>query len=378
MNSSALSGLRNVTWCDVIDAARKLSSAGRQPNGDFCTNVDARGIALAILSLDGCFVITNGSAALLFGYTNEEMIGRPLMTMAGSHAKRQILNGLSSCAKGESLSFRTSLYRNDGQPCAVVIRQQPIAVSTGDVSAILVAFEEPLRARPSTSAASSRDESRRRRHYTELMIAQERERRRIAFELHDGLSQALAFVKLTVEDALLGLHGGRFVETRERLDAALVRVREVICDVGQICCDLHPIVLDRLGLVAALASLCRRAEEQVERIRVRFDCRVREDDVPGTLKADIYRIAHEATSNALRLGSVCSIHVILDRVEEGIMLTVKDDGAGFGSVPVTADTGPDNGLGLLGMQQRVESAGGHFVIESDARCGTLVSALWAR
>jgi two-component system NarL family sensor kinase len=208
------------------------------------------------------------------------------------------------------------------------------------------------------------------------MIGQERERKRIASELHDGLGQALALAKLTVEDALIRLHGGRLSEAREMLAAAVVRISEAIGDVRQICSELHPILLDRLGLVAALASLCRRVDEHAERSRVRFDGRVEDEEVPDSLKPDIFRIAQEAINNALRHGSASTISVSLERIEAGVLLTIRDDGVGFDTLTVADDPAAVSGLGLIGMRQRVESAGGSFLIQSSVTGGTLVSALW--
>ena len=208
-----------------------------------------------------------------------------------------------------------------------------------------------------------------------VVIGQERERKRIASELHDGLGQALTLIKLTVEDASIHLHGGRITEARELLDAAAVRICEAIGDVRQICGELHPVLLERLGLVAALASLCQRVDERAAPLRVRFDCRVRDEEVPDNLKADIFRITQESINNALRHGSPNTICVSLDHIETGLSLTVQDDGIGFDTLPVAADA-VTAGVGLIGMQQRVESAGGSFAIRSSETGGTLVCALW--
>jgi two-component system, NarL family, sensor kinase len=376
MNVFPPRGLRSVKWRDVIDAVRKLSAAARNGNQDFGAAVDARGAALAILSLDGRFIATNASAAFLFGYTSDELLGRTLIEMADSDAKQDILDGLSSCAAGTLLSFHAALQGRDGRASAILIHQHPITNNAGSVSAILTIFEEPIHACPSArDGAPPPDQGTRPRRFAQLMIGQERERKRIASELHDGLGQALTLIKLTVEDALIRLHGGRIAEARELLDGAVVRICEAIGDVRQICGELHPLLLDRLGLVAALASLCRRVDERAQNSRVRFDCDVKDDEVPDNLKADIFRIAQESINNALRHGSASTIQVSLCRLETSVLLSIQDDGIGFDTLPVAADSAAP-GLGLIGMQQRVESAGGSFVIQSSGTGGTLVSALW--
>ena len=208
------------------------------------------------------------------------------------------------------------------------------------------------------------------------VAGQEGERKRIASELHDGLGQALTLIKLTVEDARIRLRGGRNDEARELLDTAVARICEAIGDVRQICNELHPLLLERLGLVASLASICRRIDERHETLRVRFDCRLRDADVPDALKIDVFRVAQEALTNALKHGSAKTIHVGLRRTEKGVWLTIEDDGAGFDAQGAAAAPALERGLGLEGMQRRVEAAGGTFVVHSGETRGTLVSAFW--
>jgi two-component system NarL family sensor kinase len=377
MNARPSRGIRHLKWRDVIDAVRKLTAAIRPNDRNFGAAADVRGAALGILSPDGRFISANGSTAFMFGYASDELIGRSLVEMAVEDARQDVLDGLSCCASGTFHSFRAVLHARGGHCTAMLLHQQPITDSTGCVSALLTIFEEPLTQQRSPSAdASSLTGPDPRRHYAHLMIGQERERKRIALELHDGLGQALTLIKLTVEDALIRIHRGNVGEAAELLDTAVLRIREAIGDVRHICCELRPVLLDRLGLKAALESLCKRIEQGSVQLAVRFDCCAEDEEVPDNLKADIFRIAQEAMSNAVRHGEATEIQVSLRRIESGILLTIQDNGLGFDSQPVAADPVSLSGLGLIGMQQRVELNGGSFFIQSSKRGGTLVSALW--
>ncbi|PMS35608.1 sensor histidine kinase [Trinickia symbiotica] len=210
-----------------------------------------------------------------------------------------------------------------------------------------------------------------------VVIGQDLERKRITSELHDGLGQALTLIKLTIEDARIRLRGGRTLEARELLDAAVISICEAIGDVRQICNELNPVLLERLGLVASLASLCARVDERVETLSVRFDCGVQDAEVPGNLRADVFRVAQEALTNALRHGSAKTIDLGLHRTERCLSLTIEDDGVGFDTLCPATDPDLDGGLGLIGMKHRVEAAGGTFVVHSSVTGGTLVSAIWS-
>ena len=109
---------------------------------------------------------------------------------------------------------------------------------------------------------------------------------------------------------------------------------------------------------------------------MRFDCRVEDEEVPDSLKADIFRITQEAMSNAVKHGAATEIRLCLRRIETGILLTIQDNGIGFDTQPLFSDPVSQSGLGLIGMQQRVELGGGSFFIQSSVGDGTVVSALW--
>ena len=162
----------------------------------------------------------------------------------------------------------------------------------------------------------------------------------------------------------------------ELLDTAVLRIRESIGDVRRICSELRPVLLDRLGLAAALDALCKRIEQGSGLLTVRFDCRVEDEEVPDNLKPDIFRVTQEAMSNAVKHGAATEIRLSLRRIETNILLTIQDNGIGFDTQPLVADPDSLSGLGLIGMQQRVELNGGSFFIQSTVGDGTLVSALW--
>jgi two-component system NarL family sensor kinase len=213
---------------------------------------------------------------------------------------------------------------------------------------------------------------------TWLMMGQQKERQRLAAELHDGLGQALTLVKLMTEDALMRIRRGQVDDAVQLLDATVFRVRETIGDVRQICGELRPLMLDKLGLPAALGSLCRRVEHGTEAIAVSFDCDVADRDVPEHLKADMFRVAQEALNNAVKHAEATEISLSLRSDAGGLLLTIQDNGIGYENHPFATENAYTTGLGLIGMQHRVEMHGGAFSIESSAATGTRICATWMR
>ncbi len=369
----------SLTWRDVIDAVRKLTVAIRPNEQNFDAAADVRGAAFCILSPDGHFVSANDSTGAIFGYSGNELIGRSLLDMAVNGGREEIVDGLSRCASGTFHSFQAELRVRSGHGTPMLLHQHPIFDSDGCVGALLTIFEEPSASEPIVSdpaAGLLSSESDAKRQYSFLMIGQERERKRISAELHDGLGQALTLIKLTVEDALIHIRRNNIAEATVLLDTAVLRIRESIGDMRRICNELRPTLLDRLGLAASLDTLCKHVEQGAGHLAVRFDCGVEDGEVPDNLKADIFRITQEAMNNAVRHGAATEIHLSLRHIEAGILLTIQDNGIGFDTQPLFADPVSQSGLGLIGMQQRVELNGGSLFIQSSVGDGTLVSALW--
>jgi len=185
-----------------------------------------------------------------------------------------------------------------------------------------------------------------------LINAQEKERARLAQELHDGIGQQLAL--LAVEVQLLGLRPPTSdEEMREGLSDLSAKIRAMSADVHRLSHGLHPAKLERLGLVAAIRGFCRELDA-AEQVQVRFAA----DDVPASIPDDralcLYRVTQEALWNVLRHSGAQHASVILKGAGSEVTLDVIDDGVGFDPqrIPSAAS------LGILGMRERVGMHGG--------------------
>jgi two-component system NarL family sensor kinase len=127
---------------------------------------------------------------------------------------------------------------------------------------------------------------------------------------------------------------------------------------------------------AALVSLADRFRQSPANPIVTVDFRVAESDVPDRLKVDMFSIVQEGVRNAVKHAAVTEIRLSVAPVEAGIMLTIADAGVGIDQLNPSDQRSSLSGLGLIGMQQRVESNGGRFSVRSRDGGGTLVSAIW--
>jgi two-component system sensor histidine kinase UhpB len=203
-------------------------------------------------------------------------------------------------------------------------------------------------------------EAERRHSARRALGAQERERLRVAQELHDEVGQTLTAVLLQLSQ----LGKGAPPEVARRATEAQDSVRTSLEDVRRIARELRPEALDELGLGSALSALCDRLSQRAGlRIARRMDGDIPE--LPEDVELVIYRIAQEALTNVVRHAGVDSAELSLERTGDRLVLTVLDSG---GSLP----PGAFDGGGLRGMRERAVMVGADLRVTNRGEGGVEV------
>ena len=209
-----------------------------------------------------------------------------------------------------------------------------------------------------------------------LLSVEERERKRIANELHDSLGQSLNSIKFKVENILQQTNAKRAETNAESLEIIIPLIQQSIEEVRRIAMDLRPSVLDDLGILATLAWFCREFQKTYPGIHIKKQTDIQEHEVPEFLKAVAYRIAQEALNNILKHSKADLVSLSLRKTNHAIELTIQDNGQGFDVQEVLSMESSTRGLGLSSMRERAELSGGSFVIESARGKGTVIRASW--
>ena len=199
-----------------------------------------------------------------------------------------------------------------------------------------------------------------------LIGAQEEERRRLARELHDDLTQRLAVLAIDVGklEQVLEFSPGPELERLHRVREQVVKLS---ADIHRLSRQLHPSILDDLGLVNAIEAECVNFSQR-EGIQVKFTSK----NVPATLPRDLalclYRIAQESLRNIAKHAKTDKAVVTLAGTDGGILLSVRDYGMGFDPARVRGN----GGLGLISMAERVRLIQGDLSVESRPGQGTRI------
>jgi signal transduction histidine kinase len=197
-----------------------------------------------------------------------------------------------------------------------------------------------------------------------VVQAQEAERKRLARELHDETGQALTSI-------LLGLKPLEQVRD-DRVAEAVASVRALVVstlqDVRRLAVELRPSALDDFGLLPAVERLTHTFREQTG-MHVELESRLPEQRLPAEVETALYRIIQEALTNVVKHSGASRVSILLTERDHGVAAMVEDDGMGF-----ETETARDDGLGLVGMRERIGLVGGRLHVESSTGAGTTIVA----
>jgi PAS domain S-box-containing protein len=198
-----------------------------------------------------------------------------------------------------------------------------------------------------------------------LLHVQDRERRRLSRELHDGLGQYLAGIKINVE--LLRSQNALSPEAKERLlDQAIEMLDTCIRDVRTTSYLLHPPMLDEVGFALAASWYC---EGFADRSRIKIDLSI-PPDLPREsydMEVAMFRVLQEGLLNAHRHSGCTEVNVNVKWDDEHISLTIHDNGCGISRefVKQFGEGKTQGGIGLAGMRERAKEFGGSFCVHSN-------------
>ena len=202
----------------------------------------------------------------------------------------------------------------------------------------------------------------------------ELERKRIAQEVHDAIGQELVGLKLTLDQMSRGVHTHLPASAKSTckqintLKGAVLRMME---NTEKLTGQLRPPFIDEIGIIGSISREVNRLNSVTDNITIWFNCSGGEFDMDSDLLLPLYRIFQEATTNALKHAAPTHIDINLTNDGKNVSLVIKDDGRGFAKNQLNGHE--QEGMGLLGMQERAKGLGGNFTIKSSSVTGTTIT-----
>jgi PAS domain S-box-containing protein len=270
------------------------------------------------------------------------------------------------CLQGETLSAEEDSWERDGQITWLCWETRPWGSRDGLPEGMLV-FGEDITARKQAEANLRSSEQKLRDLAARLLAAQEEERTKLARELHDDVTQQLAFLSIEL-GRLAGELPDTAIEARGRVQALQKQLLRASSEIRRISHGLHPSVITDFGLSVALEEFCEEFGN-AHGIRAVFEG-LEGDSRLNQLEATcLYRIAQESMHNAVLHGHAGEVKVTLQFANNQLQLQVRDDGIGFPEDHAQSKAG----LGIASMIERARLVNGTLHISSAAGHGTTVT-----
>ncbi len=317
---------------------------------------------------DEKIVLLNGNTEKLFGYSRAELLGQPLGLLIPEPLRkihkrhhRAYFKNMSTRVMASGLELVAR--RKDGTTFPVEVGLSGIEIPAGKIA---VAFVSDITQRRQLEQVARRRARQAQALAASLLTAQEAERRRVSRELHDQICQQLASLAIDI---------GSFAAApappdRERrlmeLQARIIKVSE---SARHLAYELHPMVLDDLGLVASLRGLCREFSDVYADVKLTFTTGPMKAPVPLEIASCVYRITQASLQNIAKHAKAKHASVSLGLEKGSLILSIRDDGVGFD----LGEAQGHGGLGLIGMEERAQMVHGRFTVTTSRGRGTRIA-----
>jgi PAS domain S-box-containing protein len=351
------------------------------------------GIGIAIANAGGDILQANDYYLGILGFTREELLSGhvdwrrmtpPEWLPADEHNLKQLRE------RGVCDTYEKEYVRRDGSRVPVLITDAMMPGDSGDILAFVLDVTDRKRAEKAlkqrtlelqqlTDTLEERVKERTAELASlssELLVAQEKERRRISYDLHDNVWQTLEIIKSQVEH-LFSMEGEADWAGFHRKAKQLIPViRDTVARVRSMQGDLWPSVLDDIGILATLDWYCREFGINHPGLGIERNVGLLEEEVPASTKIVIYRVMQEALSNVAKHSQASRVSLSLVKSDHRLEFIIRDNGIGFDPQEAIVKRNPWGGLGLLSMKERTELSGGLFGVESAKGKGTVVRVSW--
>jgi signal transduction histidine kinase len=212
--------------------------------------------------------------------------------------------------------------------------------------------------------------------FSQILITEEREARRIARQLHHDLRQGLSGIESGLENAIHQIEEKEVKTGLESLRSLIPKVRYSIDELLRIGTDIFPPTLEDIGLLATISWFCREFQKTHSGIQIEKQIDIQENEIPYFLKIMIYKTLRDALTNTAIQSKVDLVHVSFQKKGERIELTIRDNGKGFDVGEVLKKESQREALGLSSLKERVKLSGGAFRIKSAIDKGTTIYTSW--
>jgi len=311
------------------------------------------------LDTQGVVQEVNRAAA---GLPLEHILHHPIYDFMPVESREPLRAAIASVLEtGRVATLEVRFVRRFGQPAWQLMRLGPIQ-RHGKITGLVLLASDITQHKVAIQRLQAEEDLLR-----ELLELQDRERRMVAYDIHDGFIQDVVGARMMLQGLRSSLSRLDSAAIR-RFDSAVALLAHAVNDGRRLIGELRPMIIDEMGIVDAMEFLIGE-EEARGGLTISFDHRIQRERLPGLLQATLFRITRESINNARRHGAATQIQIRLTQIgEQYLILEIQDNGGGF-----DLDSVPHDRYGLAGIRERAQLFGGGATIESSPQQGTRIT-----
>jgi PAS domain S-box-containing protein len=336
--------------------------------------LDVAGVMLVAIDSEQRVGLINKKGCEILGYKEEEILGKNWFNnFLPERVQREVqaIFQRLMCQQERTVPERheNPILTKSGDERLMAWQNTVLRDDAGRVIATLNSGEDITEQRKAEQK-SLQYQSQLRSVASQLTVAEERERRRIATELHDRISQALTISKIKLDRLRHSMRAGEQARALEEVCNAL---GQAITEVRSLTFDLSSPILHELGLEAAIASWLAEQIESKHHIATEFNDDGKRKPLDDDVRALLFRNVRELLINIVKHAKANKVVVSVGKIGNEIHVTVADDGIGFEPAEALAKAAREGKFGLFSVRERLEQLGGRLEIESKPAHGCKVT-----
>ena len=321
---------------------------------------------VCIAGKDGFFKKVNPAVINKLGYTQEELFAEPISSFIYKEDQDLTFQSRTALLSGQALlNFVNRYVTKDGK----IVWLEWTSIYFPDKQ-IVFAIAKDVTKRKQTEREAEEKYNEIKGLATHFKRTIEKDRKNLAYELHEELAQLACVVKMNI-DSIKITEPGLSASAKSKIDHALALSDLLVNTIRRISFSMSPNMLDDLGLNAVFEGQCKEFS-MLNGIPCEFESAYDEANLSQEIKLDFFRICQESLTNVMYHAQANKVKISIEDVDDKIQLTIIDDGKGFDMDQQKQSSG------LISMRQRAASINGQLTIQSEIGRGTRVGVTIAK
>jgi PAS domain S-box-containing protein len=356
---------------DITDRKRAEKEALNRKNTELNSFINNIPDLAWIKDSESNYIAANKAFAQTVGMTPEYLINNPCEVCFGEDAGKKFREEDRKVMESKRQTIiEEEVVDSQGKLLWLETIKSPILDDSGNVVGT-VGIARDITERRRAKEVLEQSERKLRLLSSHLLSAHETERERISKELHDQLGQDLIGLKLHVGSIQRELSEGKIAVSHE-FESVKEDIDQIIENVRRLSRDLGPYALEHLGLWQALRYLTEELTKHYL-VKTSFEILSSDNVLPQSTQLNIFRVFQEVLTNIQKHADAARVSIEVGEKDGILSFLIEDDGKGFDLTQVMEKTGPEKGLGLVIMEERIRILGGVFDIWSQKGKGTRIS-----